>query len=66
MGFVIKPKQEEELVQVTLQLPKSHLKRLEAAGRKHGLPASEVLQQFLAWAMESGELGGKRKAGVKK
>ena len=65
MRFVVRPKEEEERIQITLELPKSQHERLEAAGRKHGLPATEVLQQFIRWAIESGELGGKRKGGVK-
>lgn len=65
MGFVVRPKEEEERIQITLELPKSQHEHLQAAGKKHGLSATEVLQQFIRWAIESGELGGKRKGGVK-
>jgi hypothetical protein len=59
MPFKPKPKVVEQTVDVTVALPAAHHARLVAVGRKYDLPPDEVLKQFLAWAIETGNIGSK-------
>ncbi len=60
MAFVPKPKQEEQTVTLTVTLPQAHHARLVAVGSRYSLPPEEVLVQFIGWAIDAGELGGKK------
>ena len=59
MPFKPKPKVAEQTVDMTVTLPATHHARLVAAGQKHNLPPEEVLKQFVAWAIETGNIGSK-------
>ena len=65
MGFKPKPPAKEQTVEMTVTLPAAHHARLVAVGEKHNLPAEEVLKQFVAWAIETGEIGSRSRKKAK-
>jgi hypothetical protein len=60
MGFKLKPPVQEKTATLTVTLPAAHHARLVAVGEKHNLPPEEVLRQFVAWAVETGNIGSAR------
>lgn len=60
MGFKPKPPAHEQTATLTVTLPSAHHARLVTVGEKHNLPPEEVLRQFVAWAIETGNIGPTR------
>ena len=66
MAFKPKPQVAEQTVDITVSLPAAHHARLVTVGQKHKLTPEEVLKQFVSWAIETGNLGSKRKKATTK
>jgi hypothetical protein len=63
--FKPKPPVKEQFIDLTVSLPANHHAHLVAVGKKSEIPPEEVLKQFVAWAIETNQIGPKRRKKAK-